>query len=294
MKKLTMLNNSLKPLCKYSNMNRKELLKISIEAALDAGWTILQVYGTAFDVSYKEDNSPLTMADQAAHEVIMKHLIPTEVPVLSEEGSKLPFTVRKAWDRLWIVDPLDGTKEFVKRNGEFTVNIALVENGIPVMGVIYCPVNRSLYFADAELQGSWKTEIVCTEENKIEDLDQFVDNAVKLPLIKESQNLIVCASRSHMNEETNGFIDRLKVQHGQVEFISRGSSLKLCMVAEGMADVYPRYAPTMEWDIAAGHAVITNAGGYIVTTDSKEDLVYNKENLLNPWFIAASKSLKTL
>jgi 3'(2'), 5'-bisphosphate nucleotidase len=247
----------------------KELLEIAKEAALAGGKEILEVYNGDIKVDMKEDKSPLTEADRNAHNAIIKFLEKTSIPVLSEEGKAIPFDERKDWNRLWIVDPLDGTKEFIKRNGEFTVNIALIENGLPVMGVIYVPVKEVLYYGMAGL-GSFK------EEN---------GDKVELPQPKSTANYVAVGSRSHMSEETEAYFNKLKEKHGEVEVVSMGSSLKICLVAEGVADVYPRFAPTMEWDTAAGHAIAKFAGKTLMDYKSQEEMKYNREELLNNWFI---------
>ena len=209
----------------------------------------------------------MRIADRKAHEVISGILSSTNIPVLSEEGKKLPFENRKEWNELWIVDPLDGTKEFIKKNGEFTVNIAYVKNGTPQAGVIYIPVKEELYLGDCE-HGAFKVE------------------NINSPIREERNKFVVVASRSHLSPETEEFIEKVKELHPDVETVSKGSSLKLCLIAEGKADIYPRFAPTMEWDTAAGHAIIRAAGREVYHTDEKTPLSYNKEDLLNPWFIA--------
>ncbi len=255
-------------------------LQTIITASVAAGKEILKIYHTDFSVEYKADESPLTMADKNANDVINTFLKDTDIPVLSEEGRNIDYKERKRWNRLWIVDPLDGTKEFVKRNDEFTVNIALVENHEPVMGVVYTPVQDVLYIGE-KLLGAFKIEGASKKENLMNELN---DNN-RLPAIKEKDYYGVVASRSHMNEETSRFINEIKTLHNHIKIVSKGSSLKLCMVAEGTADIYPRFAPTMEWDTAAGDAVVRAAGGEVNNYKTKTPLVYNKENLLNPWFI---------
>ena len=257
-------------------------LKTIITASILAGKEILKVYKTDFNVEYKSDESPLTLADKKAHEVIISFLRETEIPVLSEEGRDIPFKERKHWNKLWIVDPLDGTKEFVKRNDEFTVNIALVENGEPVMGVVYAPVLDELYTGKNGL-GSFKVE----KASEMKDIMEiFTDkNRLPLPAFEKKGYFGIVASRSHLNEETTQFINEIKKDHDKVKIVSKGSSLKLCMVAEGAADIYPRFAPTMEWDTAAGDAVVRAADGTVVHAKTNSPLVYNKENLLNPWFV---------
>ena len=262
-----------------------ELLDIAIGACFEAGRAILKVYSSEFAVEMKEDQSPLTMADRNAHDVILERLSPTGIPIISEEGKNLPYEERKDWQRFWLVDPLDGTKEFVKRNGEFTVNIALIEGGIPTLGVIFTPVLSILHFASPET-GSKRVQIDLQKSYTLEDLLQISDS---LPYQKKyNRPYTVVCSKSHMNTETEEYIKNLKKKHPKLEMVSKGSSLKMCLVAEGKADEYPRLGPTMEWDIAAGHAIILHSGGSVVRFSDSGPLLYNKENLLNPWFVARS------
>jgi 3'(2'), 5'-bisphosphate nucleotidase len=263
-------------------MNRN--LRIAIEAAVDAGKEILKIYESpVIEVEEKSDNSPLTAADKAANDIINKYLRNTDYPIISEENKQTDFSVRKNWNTFWMVDPLDGTKEFIKRNGEFTVNIALCQEGNPILGVIYVPVTRALYYADINLQKSFK--IFLGHDHAIDaglddDKNRIFpnDNGV-------TELLRVVGSRSHMNQETTEFIDQSKLNFKKIEIISRGSSLKFCLVAEGEADVYPRFAPTMEWDTAAGHAICSAVGIKVISQETQKELVYNKENLLNPYFL---------
>ena len=257
---------------------------ISIKAALVAGEEILKVYNSDdFDVKLKSDDSPLTKADKNAHNIIVENLSETNIPILSEEGKNILYEARSKWDKYWLVDPLDGTKEFIKRNGEFTVNIALIEKGVPILGVIYVPVTKDLYFSSKE-KGSYKA-INQDAESFNGDLNQLIQSSFKLPFITENDKYTVVGSRSHMNSETENFIAKLKNEHGEIDFMSKGSSLKICMVAEGIANIYPRFAPTMEWDTGAGHAIALGAGCIVTQSDEKTPVVYNKEDLLNPWFI---------
>lgn len=264
-----------------------EMLSCAIRAALLAGKDILDVYNdpkSDFGIEKKADNSPLTIADKRSNEHIMRLLDETSVPVLSEEGQHVDYVLRKEWKTLWIVDPLDGTKEFIKKNGEFTVNIALVENGTPVIGVIYVPVTRELYFAEEEL-GTYKVEDIDFRSAGLSP-DELIERADRLPLMQaDTKGFVIVASRSHLSPETEAYIRQKEGEYGHVSIISCGSSLKICRVAEGVADIYPRFAPTMEWDTAAGHAIARYAGKNIYQTDEKTALHYNKENLLNPWFI---------
>lgn len=263
--------------------NEKELLTIAIKSAILGGKEILEVYSQDFDVEFKADNSPLTLADRKAHSAISSMLNTTGLPVLSEEGSHLPFEVRKEWKQYWLVDPLDGTKEFVKRNGEFTVNIALIVDHKAEIGVIYVPVTGVLYFG-SNATGARKTTIKDPDHYHMDDL---VENSIPLPSQKLPEKVTVVCSRSHMSPETMEFIEQLKEDGREPDFVSVGSSLKLCLVAEGKAHLYPRFGPTMEWDTAAGQAIVEKAGGSVIKTDKSGPVDYNnKAGLLNPWFIA--------
>lgn len=240
-----------------------------LDIAREAGRAILAVYHQDFSVGHKDDSSPLTIADLASHRVIAQRLgeMDPEVPILSEEGAEIPFAQRSQWQRYWLVDPLDGTREFVKRNGEFTVNIALIEQGRPVLGVVHVPVSGTSYLGLVG-QGAWK----------IDELGH------ELPIRVAEQRpakVRVAGSRSHAGDSLERFLQRL----GDHEMASMGSSLKLCLVAEGAADVYPRLGPTSEWDTAAAQAVVEAAGG-LVTDTQLRPLRYNtKESLLNPHFL---------
>ena len=234
-----------------------------------AGAAILKIYESEdFGVETKADDSPLTRADKAANEVIVAGLrqLTLQAPIVSEEGRDIPYAERQQYTRFWLVDPLDGTKEFIKRNGEFTVNVALIENGRPVLGAVYVPVTDELFYA-AQGEGAWQ-----------EDKGQI--HAASFTL--QDTNLRVVASRSHLNAATQSFMDGLN----DPEIVSRGSSLKIIELARGKAHVYPRLAPTMEWDTAAAHAVLLEAGGRLVDEGTGKELVYNKEVLRNPHFIA--------
>ncbi len=263
------------------------LIKTAIKASIDAGLEILKIYNTDFNIEYKEDSSPLTIADKNAHLKISEYLGTTDIPVLSEEGRSIPFTERRIWNQLWIVDPLDGTKEFIKKNDEFTVNIALVVDNKPIMGVIYAPVLDIVYFGEIG-NGSYRYE---KASELMSDPEQIIKGAIRLPIVNNLDYYGVVASRSHMSTETEEFISDLKTRENNIKIVSKGSSLKLCMVAEGEAKIYPRFAPTSEWDTAAGHAIVSAAGGKVVRADNpKEDIVYNKEDILNPWFIVYGRS----
>jgi 3'(2'), 5'-bisphosphate nucleotidase len=264
-------------------------LSIAIKAAVMAGKKIMEIYGQDdFQVEEKADLSPLTIADKKANTIILDLLAQTNIPVLSEEDKEIPFESRKNREIFWLVDPLDGTKEFIKRNDEFTVNIALIEKSHPVAGVIYLPVFKTLYIADIKF-GSFKIENIELHQTTDFSFEKLALSGKRLPLEREKRDYTIVGSRSHMNQETETYIARLKEHFGKIDFISRGSSLKICMVAEGKADIYPRFGPTMEWDTAAGHAIALAAGCLVTKADETSPLLYNKENLLNPWFIVKGK-----
>jgi 3'(2'), 5'-bisphosphate nucleotidase len=259
----------------------KQFLNTAINAALQAGKAILKIYHSGeFDIEIKGDNSPLTKADRASHDLILSNLKKTGIPVLSEEGRDISYQERKDWRQLWIVDPIDGTKEFIKRNGEFTVNIALIEDQKSLIGVVFVPVTGELYFSSKE-GGAYK--ITVDLDNF--DVDKLILNGKKLPFQKEDKTYTVVASRSHMSIETKNYIKEMQDTHGEVNLISKGSSLKLCMVAEGTANCYPRFAPTMEWDTAAGQAICEHAGFQVIDYSTNKSILYNRENLLNKWFL---------
>jgi 3'(2'), 5'-bisphosphate nucleotidase len=270
------------------------LLVPAIRAAVQAGVPILEVYGSEMQVAYKDDRSPLTLADTRAHAVIAAGLTDTGIPVLSEEGRDIPYAERSRWRRLWVVDPLDGTKEFVKRLGEFTVNIALVEEGRPSMGAVFVPVTNRLYFG-ARGQGAFRLDdpgaIAALRApgpagEPAEVLARLQAGATRLPLDTAAHTpFVIVGSRSHATPELHAFVEAKRIELGAVEFISAGSSLKYCLVAEGAADVYPRLGPTMEWDTAAGQAVVEAAGARLARWDTGEPMTYNKEDLLNPWHV---------
>ncbi|MGG5485934.1 3'(2'),5'-bisphosphate nucleotidase CysQ [Gaetbulibacter sp. PBL-D1] len=263
-------------------MNR--FLETAVKASLEAGKVIMQVYNSAFDVEIKDDKSPLTEADKKANDVINSYLIPTEIPIISEENKQTDYAVRKTWETCWVVDPVDGTKEFIKRNGEFTVNIALVTNGKPVLGVIYVPAVKTIYFANVENNEAFKVDL----ESHDVTVETILDLAEPLqPKQNNTNNVQVVGSRSHMNQDTLDFVESLKADGKEVEIVSKGSSLKFCLVAEGNADVYPRYAPTMEWDTAAGQAICNAVGLQVISKETNKPLAYNKENLLNSYFLVS-------
>jgi len=254
-----------------------------MEAALKAGEAILKVYASAITVEYKSDRSPLTEADKNAHAVIYSFLEKTALPVLSEEGKEIPFEVRKQWEKFWMVDPLDGTKEFIRRNGEFTVNIALIENSAPELGVVYVPVQDLLFAAEVSTQKFYRLENAKLNWVPFSKNPEQFRHTGKM---NGTNSFRIVASRSHQSTETLQFIEAMKREYPQVELVSAGSSLKICMLADGRADIYPRFAPTMEWDTAAGHALLKAVGKNLMAYPSNHELQYNKPDLLNDWFIA--------
>jgi len=248
-----------------------------LDAVKSAGAKILEIYETDFEVEIKGDDSPLTAADQAANAVLMDYVAAhtPQIPVISEENKEVTYADRCDWSQFWLIDPLDGTKEFIKKNGEFTVNIALIHEGAPLVGVVYQPTTDTLYLG---LAGDASYKLVGDAE------PVSISNTTPYTSREE---VIVVASRSHLSDDVLAFVEDLKSQGKKVEFLSAGSSLKFCLVAEGLAHVYPRLGPTMEWDTGAAHAVALGAGLNVVRHDDQLPLVYNKENLLNPYFIVA-------
>lgn len=248
----------------------QSLLDLALRAAQAASKEILEVYNSNdFQTEAKGDNSPLTLADRKAHQAIVSILQSSNLPILSEEGKDVLYEERKNWTTFWMVDPLDGTKEFIKRNGEFTVNIALIERQTPILGVVAIPVSNEVYYAAKGMGAFLKTD------NKVTALAKR--NSIDL----KQNGLRVVASRSHMNEETQNFIDDLK----NPQLVSSGSSLKFMLLAADKADVYPRFAPTMEWDTAAAHAVVNEVGLKVLQQNNTTELLYNKADLLNPNFL---------
>lgn len=251
-------------------MNLQKKLAVAIHAAEEASAEILEVYNSGdFKTEVKGDNSPLTLADKKAHQAIVSILKSANLPILSEEGKSIPYEERKSWKYFWLIDPLDGTKEFIKRNGEFTVNIALIEDQTPILGVVAVPVTGEVYHA---CKGSGVY-------HKKQDFEVPLSRRTPANLAKKG--LRVVASRSHMNEETETFIRKFD----SPELITAGSSLKFMLLASGAADVYPRFAPTMEWDTAAPHAILNELGLRVFRQNSNQELHYNKPDLLNPHFI---------
>ena len=256
------------------NIN-EELLKIS-NISVEAGRIILDYYNKNLNITFKADESPLTQADLASNKLItdtIKKITPN-IPILSEEEF-IEWDVRKEWKKYWLIDPLDGTKEFIKKNGEFTVNIALIENNRPILGVIYAPVSNELYFAKKNF-GSYK---ILTSKQL-----NTLNNAKKISIkINKTNKVKIIGSRSHSNPILNKWVSK---NFNDFQILQKGSSLKFCLIAEGFADIYPRFGPTSEWDIAAGHIILEEAGGKLKSIDNKEILYNEKEDILNPNFFA--------
>ncbi|MBP8877554.1 MAG: 3'(2'),5'-bisphosphate nucleotidase CysQ [Flavobacteriales bacterium] len=267
------------------------MLTAAIEAALAGGAAIMEVYAGTIQVTYKEDRSPLTEADERSNRAISKVLAGTGIPILSEEGASFPIPERQAWEQYWLVDPLDGTKEFVKRNDEFAVCIALMQRdqqpagptgaARPILGVIYAPVLDKLYFA-TQGHGAFLNVQAATRAGV--SAYERVAMSARLPNTETSAYTIL-ASRSHRSPETEAFIVEREREHGTVEFASMGSALKFGLVAEGAANVYPRYAPTMEWDTGAGQIICAEAGKELIDVTTNAPMRYNKHELVNNWFV---------
>lgn len=255
---------------KYKEIEIETLLDIAVKA----GDAIMEIYARDFAVEIKDDKSPLTEADKKSNAVILEGLKENYpgIPFISEETKLTPYAERKEWNRFWLIDPIDGTKEFIKKNGEFTVNIALIENGVPVIGVVHVPAQSKTYYG-VKGEGSF---VFTNRQSPITNHQ---------PHYSVKSKVVVVASRSHLSEETLQFVEELKAGGKEVDFLSSGSSLKFCLVAEGAADVYPRFGPTMEWDTGAAHAVALYAGKNVINWETKLPLVYNKQSLLNPFFI---------
>lgn len=246
-------------------------LEIAVSAALEAGGEIMDVYNNTEDINYekKSDDSPLTIADKRSHNKIMSFLEETDINIISEESKSTEYNERRNWEEYWLVDPLDGTKEFIKKNGEFTVNIALIKNNKPHLGIVYCPTQKTLYYNDHEKNVFKKIGDNITTINKRNSVNE------------SSKGLRVVVSRSHMSEETSEYVSKLS----EPRLISCGSSLKFLYIADGKADIYPRFGPTMEWDTGAAHSILNALDIQVINLETGRELSYNKENLLNPHFI---------
>ena len=246
-------------------------LEIAISAAIEAGDEIMDVYNNTEDINYekKSDDSPLTIADKRSHNKIISFLEETDINIISEESKAVRYEERRDWEKYWLIDPLDGTKEFIKKNGEFTVNIALIKKNKPHLGIVYCPTNETLYYNDHEKSVFKKVGDDITTLNKRKSVNE------------STEGLRVVVSRSHMSEETSDYVNKLI----KPKLISCGSSLKFLYIADDRADIYPRFGPTMEWDTGAAHSILNALDIQVINLDTGRELSYNKENLLNPYFI---------
>lgn len=270
----------------------EQMLVVSVRAALQAGKIIMEYYGNDPVVLLKADESPVTEADKKAEELILKQINPFSIPVVAEESVAAGNIPKVSKEPFWLVDPLDGTKEFLKQNGEFTVNIALIENYRPVMGVVYAPALKELFVGS-----------VILPSRKYSDIDPYLlpelgyntlvnsGKVLNTSLMDTgSKGITVVGSRSHLSRETVDYVEKLKEKYGEVELTSIGSSLKFCILAEGRATLYPRFGPTMEWDTAAGHAVALFAGCTMISYPDGNDFIYGKKDFRNSWFVVKNKS----
>ena len=246
----------------------QEIIKI----AEQAGNAILEIYHKDFSIEYKDDKSPLTDADKVSNQIIIDELkrLSPNIPIISEENKLTEYSERKNWPKCWLVDPIDGTKEFIKKNGEFTVNIALIENGEPILSVLGVPAQNKIFYAEKG-NGSFVIENATTKALKIND--------------KITDTIRIVGSRSHQTPELLAYVEEQNSKFKNVEFVAAGSSLKFCLIAENKADVYPRLGPTMEWDTAAGQAIVVASGAKVINWETKKIMKYNKKNLLNSWFL---------
>lgn len=266
-------------------MITKKHINKALKAAILAGEEVLKIYKRDFEVEYKNDHSPVTEADKVSSKIIVDHLKDLEFPILSEEETEVPFSERKNWKALWVVDPLDGTKEFIRKNDEFTINIGFVSDGKPVFGIIYIPVTGEIFYGGKRL-GAFKLKkedfdesIFLPEENNYQLNSDFADIAKK-------ESIVLAGSRSHSSKETEAFINELYAKYNDLKFIKIGSAIKFCRLAEGKIDMYPRFQACMEWDTAAGHAILQGLGKDVLRVYDGKPLVYNKKDLLSPYFIA--------
>lgn len=267
---------------------REYLLPEQFNAAVRAGAAIMRIYKNSddYDISLKSDHTPITIADRMAHLTIKEALGKTRIPILSEEGREMLYDERRNWELFWLVDPLDGTVEFIKGNNEFTVNIALMENNVCVSSVVYVPYHNKMYIAERG-HGAWVMEGVAPEADASYSYRDIHTNIVRLPLQQHSHDHFrVAVSRSHQTDETHSHIDTLRIEHPDLEVVEQGSSYKFCLLAEGSVDYYVRTTTTSEWDTAAGELILLEAGGNTRAYPSGEELQYNKEVLDNPWFVA--------
>jgi 3'(2'), 5'-bisphosphate nucleotidase len=255
----------------------EKLYPFALEAAVEASLAILDVYANPFETELKQDGSPVTKADLISSKIINQKLTLTQIPIINEETEAVSYDERKKWEKVWCVDPLDGTKEFVKRNGEFVVNIALIENQKPILGIIAHPISKQIIMGGPQI-GVFLFDFIAIENKN--DWKKIEPKSIT------NHPLMMACSRSHHSGPVLRIINKYKENNFEVDFIKMGSALKFFELAEGRADFYPRFAPTMEWDIAAGDAILQGIGGKVIHAETNEPLVYNKDNLTNPYFIA--------
>lgn len=273
---------------------REYLLPQQFNAAVRAGAAIMSIYKRSddYDISLKSDRTPITIADRMAHNTIKEALGMTRIPILSEEGRQMLYDERRNWELFWLVDPLDGTVEFIKGNNEFTVNIALMEHNECISSVVYVPYHNKMYIAERG-RGAWVMHDVHPDEDAAYTYEDIHRNIVSLPLAEAAHDgFRVAVSRSHQTAETHAHIELLRAEHPDLEVIEQGSSYKFCLLAEGVADYYIRTTTTSEWDTAAGELILAEAGGSTTAYPTGERLLYNKEILDNPWFVARAKRKK--
>ena len=260
-------------------MNFSINMILALKAIFDASIVVLKTYKSGnYNINVKKDNSPVTEADKESNKIIYNILEKSNFPVLSEESKEIKYSDRKNWNKFWMIDPIDGTKEFINRNGEFTINIALIEENKPILGVVFAPVLGTLYIAEKNF-GTY----MFTNVRSINDLKK--GNIKNLSESTSPKIYTLVISKSHIDAETEKFVMKKKKEYETVEIINMGSSLKICKVAEGIASCYPRFGKTMEWDTAAAHAVVKFAGGNIYDKETHKEISYNKQNLFNPFFI---------
>lgn len=270
---------------KHDLLNIPEV-RSALEAAVAAGKAIMKVHGGELGTRYKADDSPVTIADKQAHEAISGRLKAEGIPLLSEEMDHPDYKTRQQWDRYWLVDPLDGTREFVKGGDDFTVNIALMEDNLPVFGVILIPVTGEVYLGGTLVKGVYKQELETLDAGSL-----VASPMQELRPVADKEHIGVAVSLSHLNKRTLDYVQKLEKKYGEerIRLIKRGSAVKFCMLAEGIAQFYPRYSPCMEWDTAAGQAICEALGARMVRMDDNKPLDYNKENLLNPSFLLSAE-----
>lgn len=262
-------------------MDYHVLLEVAMRASLEAGKAILDVYQSRYDVQFKADQSPVTAADLAAHRVLVELLSATDIPVLSEEGSSVDYAIRSTWEYYWLIDPLDGTKEFIHQNGEFTVNVALIHRDQPVLGVVFIPVTDDLFAGIVGGSGWHFPNMSTLSSTTWKEMNSFVI----IPSANQD-HYRVAVSRSHMDAATELYLQNLRLEKRFLETVSAGSSMKFCLVAQGRADEYPRFGPTMEWDTAAGHAILLSIGKNIYSLQDGDVIRYNKKEMINGPFVA--------